>query len=173
MTLNNILSTIGGHGPLILFFLSLFMLKNKPNGLYYYLIGWVLNFILNITLKGLIQQPRPIDNQDIFKIALNHYKKHNTIIPFDVFGMPSGHAQSVMYSTIFVHLMLKNSKLTLLYLIISIITISQRINELHHTIFQVLVGSLVGLVFGYFIFYLYRQKMMGNLSLKKDDFAFV
>lgn len=174
MILSNILSVlshIGNNGPFILFIFSIILLKNIPNALYYYVVGFILNFVLNIFLKATIQQPRPKYDDDLFKLTLNHLKKHNSIVPFDMYGMPSGHSQSVIYSTIFIYLVLKDTKITLFYLFISLITIGQRVGGLHHTIFQVIVGSLIGIGFGYFIFYMYEQKMVGKLTLKKDDFA--
>jgi hypothetical protein len=171
MKIVNILSMIGNFGPYILFILSLYLLQKTSNALYYYIIGFVLNLLLNIILKLTFQQSRPKDNEDLFKLALNHANRHNYILPFNVYGMPSGHAQSVFYPTVFIHLMLQNSKITILYLLISIITIFQRVEELHHTIFQVIIGSFVGMIIGYFVFYMHKQKMAGNLALKKDDYA--
>jgi membrane-associated phospholipid phosphatase len=171
MKIVNILSMIGNSGPFILFILSLYLLQKTSNALYYYIIGFVLNLLSNIILKLTFQQSRPKDDEDLFKLALNHMNRHNYILPFNVYGMPSGHAQSVFYSTIFIHLMLQNSKITILYLLISIITIFQRVEELHHTIFQVIIGSFVGMIIGYFVFYMHKQKMTGNLALKKDDYA--
>ena len=170
--LSKILLNIGSNGPLILFIASVYLLRNSQNGLYYYIIGSILNTILNVVLKGIFQQPRPIYDKDLFKVALNYNKKHQFMIPSNIYGMPSGHAQSVFYSTIFIYLMFKNSNITIFYLLISLITLFQRIEELWHTVFQVIIGSLIGLIFGYFIFYMYQQKMMGSLKLKKDDFAF-
>lgn len=169
--LPNILLYIGTNGPVILFFSSIYLLINLQNGLYYYIIGYILSILLNIILKCIFKQPRPICDKDIFKVALNYNKKHNFIIPYDVYGMPSGHAQSVFYSSIFTYLMFKNPKITIFYLIISIITLFQRVEELWHTVFQVIVGSFIGIIFGYFIFYMYQQKMMGSLKFKKDDYA--
>ncbi len=173
MNFVNILSVIGNYGPIILFILSLYLLQKKSNAFYYYIIGFVLNLLLNIILKLTFKQSRPKDDEDLFKLALNHMNRHNYILPFNVYGMPSGHAQSVFYSTIFIHLMLHNTKITILYLLISIITIFQRVEELHHTIFQVIIGSFIGIIVGYFIFYIYKQKMAGNLALKKDDYALI
>lgn len=170
--LYNLLLKIGSYGAFILFFISLYLLINKQNGLYYYIVGYFLSIILNIVLKGIFKQPRPMYDKDIFNVALNYTKKHNFILPYDIYGMPSGYAQSVFYSTAFIYLMFKNIKITIFYLIISLITIFQRVEELWHTVFQVIIGSLIGIFFGYFIFYMYQQKMMGNLKLKKDDFAF-
>lgn len=173
MILTDALLTIGNFGPLILFTISLYLLRKTSNALYYYLIGFLFNFLLNVILKLTFKQPRPRDNEDLFKLILNYTTKNKCILPYDIYGMPSGHSQSVIFSTIFIYLMFKNTNLTLLFLLISIITIFQRVIELHHTVFQVIIGSLIGLIFGYFIFSMFKQKMAGNLSLKKDDNAFV
>jgi membrane-associated phospholipid phosphatase len=168
---SHILFIIGNNGPFILFVFSIIFLKTKPNALYYYVVGFIINFILNIFLKGTIQQPRPKYDDDLFKLTLNYLKKHESIVPFDIYGMPSGHAQSVIYSTLFVYLVLKNTKITLFFVLISLITLIQRVEGLYHTIFQVIVGSFVGILVAYLFFCMYEQKMAGNLSLKKDDFA--
>lgn len=173
MIIINILSLIGNYGPLILFLLSSFLLRNTSNALFYYIIGFIFSIILNIILKLTFKQPRPRDNEDLFKLALNYSNKYNYILPFNIYGMPSGHAQSVMYSTIFIYLMFKNPKISIFYLLISLITIFQRVEDLHHTVFQVIIGFIIGLLVGYFIFYMYKSKMTGNLALKKDDNAFI
>ena len=142
----------GQYGPFILLFMSLYLLKNLNNYLFYFTFGYFLNILLNIVLKGLIQQPRPMDDEHLFNIAMNNGKRfimHNGM-PFDIFGMPSGHSQSVMYSTCFIFLVLKNIKITIFYLLISIITFYQRVIEKYHTVFQVIIGNIVGgLIFIY------------------------
>jgi membrane-associated phospholipid phosphatase len=115
MILTNILSFVGNFGPFILFIFSLYLLRKTPNALYYYLIGFLLNMILNIILKLTFKQPRPKDDEDLFKLTLNYASKYNCVLPFDIYGMPSGHAESVIFSTIFIHLMFNNSRLTLIF----------------------------------------------------------
>ena len=120
--LNSLFYNIGNIGPIFLIFLSCFLLWNKKNLLYYYLIGVFLNTIINIILKGYIQQPRPLDDDKLFKIALKNCKK--TIFkngtPYDVFGMPSGHAQSCFYTTFFILFSLKNMYVFTLFLFFSL-----------------------------------------------------
>jgi membrane-associated phospholipid phosphatase len=173
MKLFNLILIIGQYGPFILLFISFYLLKNLNNYLFYFTFGYFLNILLNIVLKGLFKQPRPMDDERLFNIAIKNGKRflmHNGM-PFDMFGMPSGHAQSVMYSTCFIFLVLKNMYITIFYLFISSITIFQRVFEKFHTIFQVIVGSIVGCLFAYLIYYLGNNKLMGNIKLKKDDFG--
>ena len=54
----NLLNEIGGYGPLILIVLSVYLLWNKRNLLFYYIILGFFNAILNLVLKVIFQQPR-------------------------------------------------------------------------------------------------------------------
>jgi membrane-associated phospholipid phosphatase len=171
--LENILNYLGGFGPIILFFYSLYLLWNKQNLLFYYTIGFFSNSLLNIILKGIIQQPRPLEDEKLFNLALKNVNKEifKNGIPFDVFGMPSGHAQSALFSTIFIYLALKKTNILLFYLFISAFTMTQRIYNNYHTLFQIIVGDIVGALFAWFIFHLAQQKLKGRIREKRDDFG--
>lgn len=163
----------GKIGPLILFFTSLYLLWNKSNLLYYYICGYFLSAILNLVLKGIIKEPRPSEDPKLFNIALKHsirFKFANGY-PYDIFGMPSGHAQSAFFSTIFIYLALRDIKISIFYLFIALLTMYQRVLFNSHTVIQVLAGALVGILFGGFIYYMARQKIMGKLRAKPDDFG--
>jgi membrane-associated phospholipid phosphatase len=85
--------------------------------------------------------------------------------------MPSGHAQSAFFSTIFIYLALKDIRITIGYLFIALLTIYQRVLFKEHSVIQVLAGAIVGILFGGFIYLMARQKIMGKLRAKKDDDA--
>ena len=161
----------GSYGPKMLIFVSLLLLWNKQNLLAFYLVGLVLNAIINMVLKGIIQQARPSDDPKLLKIALKNGSR--TIfkqgIPFNVFGMPSGHSQTVFYTTFYIWFALKNNYIFLLYLLFSLLIISQRVYFEYHTVFQVFVGAIVGSIFAYFIYYLSQKKIMGKLLPRKED----
>ena len=171
--LNIILYNMGRFGPIILFLTSIILLWKKHNYLMYYVYGFALNAILTLVLKGIFKQPRPSEDLKLFNLAIKDSKRFKFVdgYPYDIFGMPSGHASSVIYSTMFIYCVLKNNNFLLLYLAISIITLLQRVNSNSHTIIQVIAGAFVGSIFSYLIFYMARQKIMGNLFLKKDDNA--
>ena len=162
---------IGIYGPLILFLYSVFLLWNKSNYLTYYMVGFILNALLTLILKGIFKQPRPSEDPKLFNLAIKESKrfKFEDGYPHDIFGMPSGHSSSVLYSTMFIFCVFKNNKVLLTYLLISMITMIQRVNSNAHTVIQVLAGAFVGSIFSYLIFYMARQKIMGSLLLKKDD----
>lgn len=169
----NLFFYVGSYGPLILFILSTFLLWNYENLLFYYIIGLFGDSIINLVLKGLIQHPRPNEDINKFNLLVTHGKRFlfKDGIPYDIFGMPSGHAQSVLFSTVFIYLSLKNRDILYLYLFISSITILQRINYNYHTTAQVIVGSIIGSIFAYFIYYLARVKIKGRITEKKDDYG--
>jgi membrane-associated phospholipid phosphatase len=53
----------------------------------------------------------------------------------------------------------------------SFLTMAQRVVFNYHTLSQVVVGSIVGGLFGYFMFYMAQNKIMGIIREKKDDYA--
>lgn len=171
--LETIFNLLGGGGPIILFIYSIYLLWVKRNLLFYYIIGFFTNSILNILLKGIIQEPRPSENAKLFNLAISNAKKNvfKNGIPFDVFGMPSGHAQSVLFSTCFIYIALKNQNVLVFYLLVSIITIFQRVYNNHHTFFQIIVGCIIGGLFALGVFHLAQQNLKGRIREKRDDFG--
>ena len=167
------LKKIGENGPIILLFLTIFLLRNKYNFLFYYILFFIISLILNLILKGLIQQPRPSIDTKTFNLMMRNKEryiyKHG--IPYDIFGMPSGHSQSVLLSTIFIYLVLHDIKIAGLYLLISTITLTQRVLDNHHTILQVILGSFIGCIVGYLAYKMAEINLKGKNSAKKDDYG--
>ena len=168
-----ILKKIGQNGPLLLLIFTIFLLRNKYNFLFYYILFLIISLLVNIVLKGIIQQPRPsIDTKTFQKMMKNKERfiyKHG--IPYDIFGMPSGHSQSVLMSTIFIYLSLRDIKVFILYLFVTLITLTQRVIDNHHTILQVIVGSFIGCIVGYFAYKMAELNLKGKTTAKMDDFG--
>jgi len=163
---------VGGHSPIILLFLSFYFLWNLQTIGFYYLFGFFINTILNLLLKGIFRQPRPSEDVKKFDTGLRHgksfvFKDHG--IPFNIFGMPSGHLQSCFYSTVFVFLSLKRYDILFLYLSISLLSMYQRVHYNYHTIAQTLAGCLVGSLMAVGVYYLVKQKVKGKIREKPDD----
>jgi membrane-associated phospholipid phosphatase len=167
----NLFNEFGGYGPLILLFLSWYLLWDSHNLFFYYTLGFFLDNILNLVLKGIFQQPRPSEDLKKFQLALTHGKRFmfKNGMPHDIFGMPSGHSESSLYSTIFVYLALRDIKLLYVYLLISLTTMTQRVVFNYHTILQVIAGASVGLGFGYIMYNFVREKVKGKIEEKPDD----
>jgi membrane-associated phospholipid phosphatase len=170
-----ILDEIGEKGPLILMIISIFLLWSHQNQLIYCIIGTFANLLLNILLKGIFQQPRPSDHTDTktFQLALKNGKRFifKNGIPYDIFGMPSGHVQLCLFYTVFIFMCLRQYNILSVYLLISLLTAYQRIKHKHHTILQVFAGGIVGICVGYVTYILTNNNIKGFIKKKPDDNA--
>lgn len=164
-----IIDLIGYYGPVILFVFSIILLYKKSNYLSAYIIGIILSCFSNLVLKEIIKQPRPKGSIHILKSTENN--NENRIFSSDMYGMPSGHAQHVFYSTIFIHLVFKNTNITLLYILVSIVTLIQRVKYQNHFAIQLIVGCLIGACLAYYMYMYADKKIVGKLLPKKDDDA--
>lgn len=151
---------LGENSPYLLFYISLFLLLSKNLLIFYYIIGFIINLLINMIIKYLIKEPRPSN-----KYVKNFNERVKTI-SVDKYGMPSGHAQSIFYSFIFIHKSFNNIYLSLFYLIICLNTLYQRVNMKYHTINQVLVGSIIGLIIGYITYIMSIKKLKENKENK-------
>jgi membrane-associated phospholipid phosphatase len=168
------LSNILSFGPFYLIILSWILLWDKNTLFFYYTVGLFLDTILNLFLKGIFKQPRPLEDTQKFNLAITHGKRFlfKNGIPYDIFGMPSGHSQSVLYSTIFMFFALKKkSNILYIYYIIAALTMIQRIYSNNHYLYQVIAGGLIGALVGYTMFFLSGQQLIGKITEKLDDFG--
>ena len=85
--------------------------------------------------------------------------------------MPSGHAQNCVYCLAFITLVLNSPIITTGYIIITMISISQRYINNNHSILQLIIGSIIGLGFGYVIYLFAKKQITGVIKMKKDDNA--
>ena len=172
-----IFDNVGKYGPVFIFLISIYLLYNKFILVITYVIGYILNILLNSGLKIMFRLPRPNEkNITKFNIEL----KLNKITNPNRFGMPSGHAQTMIYSLVFVSLALLSNKnkekginssqnWIALMIILSIITIAQRHHFKWHYLTQLFVGSIIGALFGYICFYYSQIRIRGSLN-KKSTF---
>lgn len=160
----NIFDQVGFYGPVILGILTAFILRDRPRWLYSYAIGYGANIVSIIILKLFFKHPRPDEDLSLF-----YAKERKGIIQFHAYGMPSGHAQSTVFSTFFIWLATKNKWITFAYFVVSCLTVYQRLKYNKHTFLQVSVGTTIGLCVAY-ITYVYAKKLIpGILKEKPDD----
>ena len=119
MALFILMDYIGLYAPVILFALTLFLLRNLTTYLWVFVVGFILNNLLNIILKLAIKEPRPTKDQKAIEIGVVNGAR----IGFDKFGMPSGHAQNCGYCLSFITMTLNNPFITALYSLISVISL--------------------------------------------------
>jgi membrane-associated phospholipid phosphatase len=156
---------IGLYAPIILFLLSLLLLRNMRIYLLFFVSGFILNNILNIFLKFTIKEPRPSTDQKAIEIGVVNGSRFG----FDKFGMPSGHAQNCGYCLMFITMALNNPFITGLYILISGVSLFQRYLYNNHTFLQLIIGLIVGVGFGYIVYIFGNKNIMGNIKMKSDD----
>jgi membrane-associated phospholipid phosphatase len=83
--------------------------------------------------------------------------------------MPSGHSEASMFITTYIFLGLKNKKFALIFSLLSLLIMYQRIKDNHHTLLQVVVGATVGVVCAYLFYYFAQQSLTGKIKAKPDD----
>ena len=125
-----------------------------------------MNNILNIGLKLLIREPIP-KNEVKFIELLGHR------VGYDKYGMPSEHSQNCFFSLIYITLVLNQPSITLFYSIISFIFIAEKYKYENNTLIQLFIGSIVGTLFAYFIYFFSGKFISGKMSYKKDDNFFI
>lgn len=148
--MNKIIDFIGYHAPIILVLFTIRELWKQPPFLYGYLVFTILCIISNQLFKIIIKDPRPI------------YDNYNGKI--HTYGMPSGHLQMLLFTTSFLYLVKQNLYVGLFCLSLSILAFYTLYVDRIHSFQQLLVGSLVGLIFGY-ISYLFTED-----SIRKSIF---
>jgi len=170
-----ILTYVGVSSPMLLFFGSIFLLRNKANLLSYYIFGLLVNSSINYLLKGLIRQPRPREDLHVFHTE-GKDSQNKKRYGFDRYGFPSGHAQIAFYSLGFLSSALKREKhflpILFLFIFIACVTLYQRFAYKNHTIIQLIAGSLIGFFIGYLVYWIAERKIAGPMKRKKDDDAF-
>jgi membrane-associated phospholipid phosphatase len=158
---------IGLYTPIILFIFTIFLLRNMTTYLYFFTCGYILNNILNIGLKLFIKEPRPSKDQKAIEIGIVNGAR----ISFDKFGMPSGHAQNCGYCLLFTIMTINDTFINIIYIIITIICLFQRYLYNNHTFLQLIIGFIIGIIFGYITYLSANKHITGDITIKQDDYG--
>lgn len=138
--MNLLLSVLGYWGPYILLVTTSFALMIYNNDyLIVYLFFSVVGTMINYIVKSAIKQPRPKRQKHLYDFE--HKQKHG-----QEYGMPSGHAQNSFYSLFTVLFNIPNLYFILLSILLTCNTCYQRWVYRNHTISQIIVGSLTGIM---------------------------
>ena len=152
MNIIDIIDNIGFQGPNITFVITAFFLFNQKMFFFSYLVFYFANTYLNKILKNIFRQPRPSGWK-----AINEADNDDGRVTY---GMPSGHAQWVTFSTTFLYLVKKDRSLLLLELFICALTIYQRWKYRRHSLDQLAAGSLVGASVAYLCYELTNKYLI-------------
>jgi membrane-associated phospholipid phosphatase len=142
---------VGTYAPFAMATLSVGLLRAKPNYLYFFALGLVANTVLNIALKGAIKQPRP------------NTGNYHGVVRSDIYGMPSGHAQSIAFMASYVWCVLRSYEWAWIYAVALFATAIDRCHRNFHTPFQLIAGSAVGLCVGIFFWFIVHRCIKGKL----------
>lgn len=165
MDLYKLRDYIGLYAPIILFILSLFLLRNMLTYLHFFVFGFILNNILNIILKLIIKEPRPTKDQKAIEVGVVNGAR----IGVDKFGMPSGYTQNCGYCLSFITMTLNDPFITTLYSLITLISLFQRYLYNNYTFLQLIIGFTVGGGFGYLTYIIGNKYITGNINMKMDE----
>ena len=168
--------------PIILFIMGMFYLylHNKITFLIFFIIGFIFNNLLNIGLKWLFQIERYGNTHDVhFENTIMHKTLGKELSNISSrFGLPSGHAQNCFYIITYLlllQLLFKNKRqnsntiVSIFFIVGTISSCVQRYVYGRHTIFQLIIGAIVGILFAIFIYLCCKKFMMTDLSGLTDD----
>jgi membrane-associated phospholipid phosphatase len=140
---------LGFFGPYILTIINIFYIFHIQEKFFFlYIISHVINIVLNIILKNIIKDPRPSDEKSFLDVERLH---------MDKYGMPSGHAQTAWYNVGIIMLNKVPIYIKILSIIIACLTIYQRYIYKNHTVIQLVVGMIIGLLLAYISNYVIKQ----------------
>lgn len=138
---------IGFFGEQIAFIMVCYSLLSTPGVPIYFLIVYliinVFNKVGNEYLKDFLQETRPFKPRKFLETDSFTHKKS--------YGLPSGHTQGVGFSTMFSWLVTKSHGVE--YIILNAIVLYERYIFRNHTIFQLVMGLLIGVVLAYIVYF--------------------
>ena len=145
---------IGYFGPFILILINIV----NTNIYFFYLIlfGNILNSFLNKILKN------------YFKIERQKQKTFMGNIEKS-YAMPSGHSQVSTFNSTLLILIYKNIYLTLFSIILCVNTFYQRYNYRNHTLAQIIIGALIGIIFALLSYNIYIKIFIKKKLKKKKN----
>jgi membrane-associated phospholipid phosphatase len=132
----NIFDFVGYYGPIILMVITIIIMNMRTKILLLYMAFFIINSVTNGVVKLLIREPRPTG-----QVFMDSLEKD---MDSDTYGMPSGHAQSVAYTTTFLYLFTRSTSILMGASFIGVTTLYQRYKFRRHTISQLLTGTAVG-----------------------------
>lgn len=161
---------VGAYAPLLLFFAGLFALRSSHRALLYFGMGSGICVLVNLALKGLLQQPRPKQDRKVLEMAISHGER----LSLDKFGMPSGHAQYCSFVTLYVLCWLayhnRSSTMWLVFLVVTTsVSLMQRWWYRNHTVLQLAVGLGIGAVLGVTYAWMEKESEARGWIAKIDD----
>ena len=161
---------VGAFAPILMLVAALFALRTSHRALLYFGMGSGVCVLLNVVLKGFIQQPRPRNDRVALELAVSHGER----ISIDRFGMPSGHAQYCSFATLFVLCWLAYHNRTsmgwlLFAVLLTSVSLMQRWWFRNHSLLQLVIGTVIGSILGVVFAWMEKESECRGWTAKKDD----
>lgn len=132
---------IGYFGEYITFIFTLFLIYSQTYNLVFYIIFFILNKVINDYLKDYFKEYRPSNPKKFLDDDKFSKKKY---------GMPSGHSQLSFFSLTYSYLSVKKITISIILMLITcLIVIYERFVYHNHTMFQLILGAIVGITIAY------------------------
>lgn len=169
----SILHRLGRYGPFIMFIASLVIMKAKVVTTQAYIAGFVINTLINPIMKLIIKQRRPDRKKStsMLSACMDTSKNPNDLkyppsfaeqaSDAHKYGMPSGHAQTAVFTLVYIWLAYNQTIITTIFAILTLITCTQRIVARKHYIDQVICGAIIGGMLAFFFFHTVTSILKG------------
>lgn len=142
--LENFIDHFGEYGHVYVPLVVCYLLFNMKKYMYGYIAFLFLNEIFIWILKKIFKEKRP-------------QALHDNTESYDYYGMPSGHSQHVIYSFVFLALCIKDMIALIVVLFLSLIVMYERYKNNRHYISQIMVGGLIGAIYGYVVYHVIKM----------------
>ena len=134
---------IGFFSECIMPIMVFYLLYSNWFSISIFFVGFIINSLFNIFLKGFIRDKRPLHPTAF--LADEKFSKSGA----QYYGMPSGHSQNVFYCISYLYYSIpNNTDWVLLSFIIGLLTLWERYIFHNHTIQQLIVGAILGFTMG-------------------------
>lgn len=153
-TFVQLLYALGFFSEFLVLILIIYLLYDQTTNLLFFLVGISFNGLINRILKPIFKDPRPSSpikflHSEKFPQKIEYSKNSN------YYGMPSGHSQNVAYSLAYLYWTIPESNIMkLASLLIGALTVFERWWFRNHTLLQLGVGIMVGLILARFTIWL-------------------
>ena len=154
--LEQFVDTVGDNGHILLPLCVIGIIFYMKKYVWGFICFLFINECIISVLKEWIREkrPEPISNDEI---------------SYSYYGMPSGHSQHVMFSFMYLFMLVENGLILLSILFMCFVVMFERYKNKRHTFKQITVGGILGLAFGYISFVIVKQYIRsGDLDAEDE-----
>jgi membrane-associated phospholipid phosphatase len=155
MNINDAFWQVGIYSPIFIAIILVLHLIRQPKYAIAYVLFSAINVSFNIFLKHTLKQPRPH--------ILVYDKTYD-----DYYGMPSGHAQQILFTLVFLLLVRPSWIVFWICLTLGSFGLIERYVHRRHTIEQLFVGGVVGGAFAVVSVFGIRKMLFANQTFVHD-----